>query len=324
MKAIVYEAYGSPHDVLRIRDIETPAVAEDEVLVRVRSVSPNPYDWHYMRGLPYLIRLVNGLRKPRRPTVIGSDVAGTVEKVGKGATRFKLGDEVFAEVGFGGCADYINVPEEKLEIKPANLTFDQAAAIPMAAQTALIGMRDKGAVQPGHRVLVNGASGGVGTFAVQLAKVRGAEVTAVCNARNEELVRSIGADHVIDYTKEDFTQYSERYDFVLDVVGNHPLRKCRRVLKPKGRYGAVGGGDGRVLGPASQQLRATLLSPFVSQKMLPVNDKPNQDLRYLKDLAETEKLTPVIGRTYCFEETATAIEHLETGHVRGKLTIAID
>jgi NADPH:quinone reductase-like Zn-dependent oxidoreductase len=270
------------------------------------------------------MRLMTGLTKPRRaPAVLGSDMAGQVEAVGRNVTRFRPGDEVFAEVGTGGCAEYISIPEGKPEVKPANLTFEQAAAVPMAAQTALVGIRDQANVQPGQRVLINGASGGVGTFAIQLAKALGAEVTGVCGPRNIEMVRSLGADRVIDYTQENFTEGDQRYDFILDTVGNHPLSRCRRVLTPKGTYGAPGAGGGRWLGAATQQLKAAVLSPFVSQRMVPVNDKPNQDLHYLKELIESGQVGPVIDTTYSLSEVPHAMAHVEQGHTRGKVAITV-
>jgi NADPH:quinone reductase-like Zn-dependent oxidoreductase len=320
MKAVVYERYGSP-DVLELREISKPAARDHEVLVRVRAAGINPYDWHFMRGHPYLVRLVLGLRKPRKTIIPGSDIAGQVKAVGSRVTRFSPGDEVFAEVGTGGCAEYIAIPEKKPGLKPANLTFAQAAAVPMAAMTALIGLRDNARVQPGQKVLINGASGGVGTFAVQIAKSFGAEVTGVCSTRNMDMVRSIGADHVIDYTREDFTRGNQRFDLIVDTVGNHSLSACRRVLTPKGIYGAVGAGNGKWLGPAVQQLKAVLVSPFVSQKMVPMNDKPNKDLNLLRELIESGKVTPVIDRTYPLSETAEAMRHLEGGHARGKVVI---
>ncbi len=322
MRAIVYEKYGSP-DVLELKEIDKPVPKDDEVLVRIYAAGINPFDWHYMRGHPYMVRMVTGLRKPRRAAILGSDMAGEVESIGKNVTRFSPGDDVFAEVGTGGGAEYICFSERKLGLKPANLTFEQAAAVPMAATTALVGIREVGNVQPGQKVLINGASGGVGTFAVQIAKAFGAEVTGVCSKRNLDLVRSIGADHVIDYTQEDFTQGDKRYDMILDTVGNHPISACRSVLTPRGTYGATGGGGGRWLGPAAQQLKSALLSPFVSQKMVPVNDKPNTELGCLKELIEAGKVTPVIDRTYALSETPEAMRHLEGGHARGKVVISI-
>ena len=327
MKAIVFDTYGPP-DVLELRDIDKPVSRGDQVLVRIRAAGLNPADWHFMRGHPYFVRLLTGLRKPRKTTIIGSDMAGQVEAVGSDVTRFHPGDEVFAEVGTaagaqGSCAEYICFSERKLGQKPAKATFEQAAAVPMAATTALVGIREVGNVQPGQKVLINGASGGVGTFAVQIAKAFGAEVTGVCSTRNVDLVRSIGADHVIDYTQEDFTRGEKRYDMILDAVGNHPLSACRHVLTSRGTYGAPGGGHGKWLGPAAQQLKSALLSPFVSQKMVPVNDKPNEYLDDLRELIEAGKVTPVIDKTYPLSDAAEAMRHLESGHARGKVVITI-
>ena len=322
MKAIVYDRYGSP-DVLELKEIEVPVLKEDEALVRIRAAGLNPYDWHFLRGHPYPMRLATGLRRPRKVTILGSDMAGQVEAVGRNVTRFQPGDAVYAEVGSGACAEYIGVPEKKLRAKPANVTFEQAAGVPMAAQTALIGLRDVGGVKPGQKVLINGASGGVGTFAVQIAVALGAEVTGVCSAKNADLVRSLGANHVIDYAQEDFTRGTERYDVILDTVGNHPLSGFRRVMTPRGVYGTPGGGRGRWLGPMIQQLKCGLLSPFVSQRLAPVNDKPNQDLDFLRELIEAGKLTPVTDMAYPLNETAEAMRHLEAGHVRGKVVISL-
>lgn len=323
MKAIVYDEYGAPDDVLELREIDEPAVSDDEVLVRVCAASANPYDWHMLRGLPYPMRMMTGLRAPKGTTVLGSDMAGQVEAVGTGVTGFRPGDAVYAEVGSGGFAEYVSVSGDSLALKPANVSFDQAAAVPMAAESALQGLRDKGNVQPGQKVLINGASGGVGTFAVQIAKHLGAEVTGVCSAKNVDLVRSIGADHVVDYTEEDFTQGDQRYDLILDAVGNHSISEYRRVMTPKGTYGTFGGGRGRWLGPASQQLKAVLTSPFVRQKLVPVNDKPNQDLDFLSGLLEAGEIAPVIDRTYPLSEVPEAMRYLEEGHARGKVVIAV-
>ena len=322
MKAIVYERYGSP-DVLQLRELDKPIPEEGEVLVRIIAAGLNPYDWHFLRGLPYPMRLMTGLQKPKQATILGSDMAGQVEAVGKAITRFRPGDEVFAEVGSGSCAEYICVSEAKLGPKPANATFERAAAVPMAAQTALVGLRDLANVQAGHRVLINGASGGVGTFAVQIAASLGAEVTGVCSTRNLEMVRSIGAAHVIDYTQEDFSRGTARYDVIFDMVGNHSLSACRRVLTSEGFYGTPGGGHGHWFGPATQQLKCTLISPFVSQKLAPVNDKPNKDLDVLSELIESGKITPTIDRVYPLSETADAMRYLETGRVRGKVVISV-
>jgi len=323
MKAIVYDEYGAPDDVLELREINKPLIGDGEVLVRIRAASANPYDWHMVRGLPYPMRVMTGLRTPKGTTVLGSDMAGQVEEVGKGVTRFRTGDAVYSEVGSGGFAEYVSVSGDSLALKPASVSFEHAAAVPMAAESALLGLRDKGNVQPGQKVLINGASGGVGTFAVQIAKHFGAEVTGVCSTKNVELVRSIGADHVVDYNEEDFTQGDQRYDLILDAVGNHSISECRRVMAPKGTYGTFGGGNGRWLGPASQQLKAALTSPFVGQKLVPVNDKPNQDLDFLSGLLEAGEITPVIDRTYRLSEVPDAMRYLEEGHVRGKIVIAV-
>lgn len=249
MNAIVHDEYGSPQDVLELADAARPAVGDDEILVRVRAASVNPYDWHFVTGLPYFGRMMFGLRKPKAKT-IGADVAGQVEAVGAKVTQFRPGDEVFGEVGPGSCAEYVAASEKSVVPKPGNLTFRQAAAVPLAALTALQGLRDKGRIQPGQKVLINGASGGVGTFAVQLPASFGAEVTGVCSTRNLAMVRSIGAEHVVDYTRENFTRGGQRYDLMLDLMGNHSPSKCRRILKPKGVYVAsFGQPDHRWLGP---------------------------------------------------------------------------
>ena len=322
MKAIVYETYGSP-DVLALREIERPTVQADELLVRVRAAGLNPFDWHYLRGLPYPVRLINGLRRPRRVTVLGSDMAGVVEAVGGNVTKLQPGDEVYAEVGTGACAEFVAVSEDQAGRRPADLTFEQAAAVPMAAGPALQGVRDKGGATSGDRVLINGASGGVGTFAVQIAKAFGAEVTGVCSAANVDLVRSLGADHVLDYGSEDFTQGPVRYDVILDTVGNRSLSECRRVLAPDGVYGATGGGGGRWFGPLMPQLEAVLLSPFVGQTLAAVNDKPNEDLDFLNELIDGGRIVPVIDRTYPLNEVPEAMRYLEEGHARGKVVITI-
>ena len=324
MQAIVYAEYGAPDAVLTLRDVDRPSAEDDEVLVRIHAASANPYDWHYLRGLPYPMRLTGiGLRRPKATTILGSDMAGRVEAVGGKVTRFEPGDNVYAEVGNGAFAEYIAVAEDSLGKAPAGATFEQAAAVPLAGMTALVGVRDKGAVQPGHRVLINGASGGVGSFAVQIAKSMGAEVTGVCSTKNVDLVRSIGADHVIDYTRTDFTEGSERYDLILDTVGNHSMRACRRVLTPNGTYGSSGGGRGRWFGPMMQQLKAVAVSPFVSQHLVAVNDVPNQDLAFLTELIESGKVTPVIDRTYPLNEAPEAMRYLEEGHARGKIVINV-
>ena len=324
MKAIVYRCYGSPA-VVKLEDIAKPTPADDRVLVKVHAASVNPLDWHYMRGKPYIMRATAGFGAPD-DIRLGVDFAGTVEAVGKSVTRFKPGDEVFGDAD-GAFAEYVHVRENgALALKPANLTFEQAAAVPVAAITALQALRDKGKIQPGQKVLINGASGGVGTFAVQIAKAFGAEVTGVCSSRNLAMVRSIGADHVIDYTREDFTQGSLRYDLIVDNVGTHSLSEYRRVLNPQGALIMVGGpNEGRWLGPLSASLKAMLVAPFVSQKLVFILAKLKQDdLGVLRDLTQTGKLTPVIDRRYKLSETAEAIRYLEEGHARGKVVITLE
>src|SRR5437870_8760960 len=301
MKAIVYCDYGSP-DVLKVEDIEKPAPGDDQVLVRVRAASVNPLDWHYMRGTPYFMRLGAGLRKPK-VTRLGVDFAGTVEAVGRNVNRFKPGDEVFGG-RTGAFAQYVLVREDRaVALKPANLTFEQAASVGVAAITALQGLRDKGQIQPGQKVLINGASGGVGTFAVQIAKSFGADVTGVCSTRNVDMVRSIGADHVIDYTKEDFTKTDQRYDLIYDLVGNHSFSERRRILNPNGICVMAGiGGSGWHDGFATRllgELNAYLRSRFVSQKFVSYIAQFNKkDMTVLADLMQSGKVTPVIDRTY--------------------------
>jgi NADPH:quinone reductase-like Zn-dependent oxidoreductase len=324
MKAIVYRCYGSP-DVLRFEDIEKPTLADDQLLVRVHAASVNPLDWHYMRGTPYLVRTDSGFGKPTNPR-LGVDFAGTVEAVGKNVKRFKPGDEVFGGRD-GAFAEYVTVREERaVVLKPASVTFEQAASVPIAGITALQALRDKGQIHPGQKILINGASGGVGTFAVQIAKSLGAEVTGVCSTRNVTLVQSLGADHVIDYTREDFTKGRERYDLIVDTVGNHPLLEYRRVLTPKGMFILIGApNEGRWLGGVSVMLKAMMLSPFVSQQFVPFLAELNQkDLTVLGDLMQAGKLTPVIDRRYKLSEVPAAIRYLEQGHARGKVVISVE
>jgi NADPH:quinone reductase-like Zn-dependent oxidoreductase len=328
VKAIRYDRYGSP-DVLELRDIDMPAVSDDDVLVRVRAASVNPLDWHFMRGAPYLVRLVAGLRRPRASAGrLGADMAGSVEAAGKNVTAFRPGDEVFGGLDDRGTlAEYISIRQDAVVLtKPASLTFEQAASMPVAAVTALQALRDKGHVQPGHKVLVNGASGGVGTFAVQIAKAFGAEVTGVCSTANVETVASIGADQVIDYTREDFTRAGRRYDLLIDIAGTRTLSETRRVLVPKGVLVAVGGPNkGRWIGPLGRSARMALLSPAVSQRMVFffLAHQNKDDLAVLRELVETGKVTPVIDRTYPLGEVADAIRYLEKGHARGKVAITV-
>ena len=322
MKAVVYCEYGPP-DVLKLDAIEKPVPNDSQLLIKVRAAAVNPVDWHFMRGQPYIGRLGMGLRKPTE-TRLGVDYAGVVEAVGKNVTKFKVGDEVFGGRN-GALAEYVTVRENGLVVlKPANITFEQAGAVAVAATTALQGLRDKGNLQPGQTVLINGASGGVGTFAVQIAKALGANVTGVCSTRNVELVKSIGADQVIDYTKEDFTKRAERYDLVLDNVGNHSLSDTRGVLKPTGRYVMVGGQAGRWLDPLPRAFGAMVQSRFVDQPMSFFIAELNiKDLIFLRDLMANGKVTPVIDRTYKFGEAAEAIRYLEAGRARGKVVVTM-
>jgi NADPH:quinone reductase-like Zn-dependent oxidoreductase len=309
MKAIVQDKYGSP-DVLELKEIDKPVVTDNEVLVLVRAASVNALDWHLMRGDPYLMHLTAGLLKPK-DSIRGRDVAGQVEAVGKNVKQFRPGDEVFGEVG-ASLAQYTCVSEELLVLKPANLTFEQAAAVPVAANTALQGLRDRGQIRAHQKVLINGASGGVGTFAVQIAKAFGADVSGVCSTRNVDLVRSIGADHVIDYTQEDFTQSGQRYDLILDVVANRSLSDCRRALTPTGTLVLSGGSGGRWLGPVGLIIHALVRSPFVRQRLRPLTAKPSaENLVVLKEFIESGKITPAIDRTYPLSEAPEAIRYLE-------------
>jgi NADPH:quinone reductase-like Zn-dependent oxidoreductase len=326
MKAVVYCDYGVAN--LKFQDVEKPTPADDQLLVRVRAASVNPLDWHFVEGTPYLMRaLAAGLRKPK-DTQLGVDFAGTVEAVGKNTTKFKPGDEVFGG-RTGAFADYVCVRESRaVALKPASVTFEQAASVPIAGITALQALRDKGQLKAGQKVLINGASGGVGTFAVQIAKSYGAEVTGVCSTRNVDLVKSLGADHVIDYTKEDFTKTGQLYDLIVDNVGNRSLSECRRVLKPKGTFVLVGGGGANeqgLIGPMVKPLKLMLVSPFVSQKLGMILAQLNHDdLAFLADLMQSGKVTPVIDRTYKLSEVPEAIKYLEQGHARGKVIIVAD
>lgn len=328
MKAVVYCDYGVPN--LKLQEIEKPTPADDQLLVRVRAASVNPLDWHFIEGTPYIGRFLFGFgaRKPK-DTRLGVDFAGTVEAVGKNVTKFKPGDEVFGG-RTGAFADYVCVREARaVALKPANITFEQAASVPIAAITALQALRDKGHVQAGQSVLINGASGGVGTFAVQIAKSYGADVTGVCSTRNLDLVRSIGADHVIDYTKQDFGHMEQRYDLILDNVGTQPLSQFRQALNPKGICVLVGGGgpnDGRWIGPITRPIKALMLSPFVSQKFGMIFAELNHnDLAFLGDLMQSGKVKPVIDRTYkSLSEVPDAILYLEQGHARGKVVVSAD
>jgi NADPH:quinone reductase-like Zn-dependent oxidoreductase len=322
MKAIVYHQYGSP-DVLQLQEIDKPAVRNDGVLVRIRAAAANPYDWHFMRGEPYFMRLFIGLRTPKAHG-LGVDFAGQVEAVGKNVTQFHPGDEVFGMCK-GAFAEYLCTPENQLALKPTNLTFEQTAAVPLAALTALQGLRDTGQLQPEQKVLIIGASGGVGTFAVQIAKEFGAHVTGVCSTRNLELVRSLGANHVIDYTQEDFTQSGQQYDVIFQLAGTHSPSHCRRALTHKGRLVlSSGDSDGRWIGPVDRLIKAAVLSPFVSQKLGMLNTKRSRkDLQYLTELIEAGKVTTVIDRTHSLGEVPKALRYLEQGHARGKVVITV-
>jgi NADPH:quinone reductase-like Zn-dependent oxidoreductase len=326
MKAAVLSRYGPP-DVVQIKDVEKPVPKDNEVLIRIRAASVNPLDWHGMRGTPYIARMLGGLGKPKDPR-LGVDVAGQVEAVGKNVTRFKPGDEVFGMCK-GALAQYACAVERgfmsALAMKSEHVTFEQAAAVPVAAFSALQGLRDKGKIQPGWRVLINGAAGGVGTFAVQIAKSFGADVTGVCSTRNVDMVQSIGADRVIDYTVEDFTKSGPRYDLLLDCVGNQSLFACRRVIKPKGICVVVTGPDGPWLGPLARLLQALVLSWFVSQSLVPFIAKgSNEDLIFLNKLMEAGRVTPVIDKVYRLSEAPEAIRYLEAGHARGKVVISVE
>ena len=322
MKAIVYRNYGSP-DVLRLEEVEKPIPAGNEVLIKVHASSVNPYDWHFMRGLPYPIRLFAGLGSPK-VIRLGADVAGVVEAVGSSVKQFKPGDAIFGN-GQGAFAEYVCAPESTLGLKPESRSFEQAASLPIAACTALQGLRDKGHIRAGHHVLVNGASGGMGTFAVQIAKSYSAVVTGVCSARNVEIVRSIGADHVIDYNRDDFTRGAERYDLILDAVGNRPLPALKRVLNPNGVIVMAGGIAGRwMVGVLSRSFQARWLS-FGDRKFIGMLAKiGREDLAILHDLMETGRITPVIDRRYTLSEVPDAIRYVEEGHARGKVVITME
>ena len=323
MKAIVYRCYGSPA-VLEFEDIEKPIAADDEVLVKIHAAGVNPLDWHYMRGSPYIMRLQAGLGAPQSIRM-GADFAGTVEAVGKNVTRFKPGDEVFGGRD-GAFAQYVTIREDRaIVLKPAAVTFEQAAAAPIAAITALQALRDKGQLKAGQKVLINGASGGVGTYAVQIAKSFGADVTGVCSARNAAMVMSIGADRVIDYKRENFTESEERYDLIIDNIGNHALLDYRKVMKPDGILVMVGGPKGDWIGPLLAPIKALLLSPFVSQEFVMILASLTQeDLTVLGDLMASGAMMPVIDRRYPLSEVPAAIRYSEAGHASGKIIIAVE
>ena len=321
MKAIVYTKYGPP-DVLQLKEAEKPAPKDDEVLIKVHAASLNAYDWHALTADIFLVRLMGfGLLKPKNK-ILGADIAGRVEAVGRNVTQFEPGDDVFGDIGRGGFAEYACARENRLVSKPANLSFEEAAAVPMAALTALQGLRDKGRIQPGQKVLINGASGGVGTFAVQIAKSFGAEVTAVCSTAKMDTARSIGADQVIDYTKEDFTKNRQHYDLIFAANGYHPILDYRRALGPKGIYVVAGG-------TIAQMFQAMLLGPWISmagsKKMGGLSAKVNQkDLVFIKELLEAGKVRPVIDRRYPLSGVPEALRYLGERHAQGKVVITLE
>jgi len=323
MKAVVCTKYGSP-DVLQLKEVKQPTPKDDEVLIKVHAASVNAADWHLLRGEPILLRLDSGFLKPKIE-ILGADIAGRVEAVGRAAKQFQLGEEVFGDIsecGWGGLAEYVCARENALVLNPPGITFEQAAAVPMAAVTALQGLRDKGRIQAGQKVLINGASGGVGTFAVQIAKSFGAEVTGVCSSGKLDMVRSIGADQVIDYTREDFTQNRRRYDLIIGANGFRSLSEYKRALNPRGIYVATGGSmaqifQGLLLGP--------LISMTGSKKMGSLQARPNtMDLAFVKDLLEAGKVVPVIDRRYALSEVPEALRYLGEGHAKGKVVISVE
>ncbi|MFE9443638.1 NAD(P)-dependent alcohol dehydrogenase [Streptomyces sp. NPDC006602] len=324
MKAVVQDRYGSA-DTLEVREVDPPVPAAGEVLVRVHAAALNAYDWHLMRGDPKIARLVLGLRAPRK-RIRGRDFAGRVEAVGAGVEGLRPGDEVYGEAD-GAFAEFVCAADHAVDLKPAGLSFEQAAAIPLAANTALIGLRDLAEVRADRTVLVNGASGGVGTFAVQLAKAYGAEVTGVCSTRNVDLVRSLGADHVIDYTREDFTRGARQYEVVLDLVGNHSLGAFRRTVTPTGTLVLSGGGvfeGGSLVGPMGLLFKRALMSPFVRQRLLELPAKPSKsNLAALRELVEAGKIAPVVDRTYPLSEVPEAMRYLEVEHARAKVVVTV-
>lgn len=324
MKAIVYTKYGSP-DVLELKEVEKPKPNDTEVLIKIVAASVNAAEWHIVRGKPLVMRLMGfGFLKPKQ-TIPGAAIAGRVEAVGRNVKQFQPGDEVFgdlSECGWGGFAEYVCASENAVALKPSNLTFETAATVPLAAITALQGLRDKGKIQPGQKVLINGASGGVGTFAVQIAKSFGAEVTAVCSTRNMDMMHSLGADHVIDYSQEDFTQNGQSYDLIIAANGYHSISEYKRALNPKGTYVMTGGST-------AQMFQAILLGRWISmigsKKMGNLMAKPNQkDLLFLKELLEGGKVKPVIDRCYPLSEVSEAIRYLEEGHAKGKVVIIVE
>jgi NADPH:quinone reductase-like Zn-dependent oxidoreductase len=321
MKAIVQHKYGSP-DVLQLKEVEKPTPKDDEVLIKIHAASVNAYDWHFLTADIFLIRLMGGgLLKPKN-TRPGADIAGRVEAVGRNVKQFQPDDEVFGDIGRGGFAEYACTPDSRLALKPANLSFEEAAAVPMAALTALQGLRDEGQIHPGQKVLIYGASGGVGTFAVQIAKTFGAEVTAVCSPRNLDQARFIGADHIIDYTKENFTQNGQQYDLILAANGYHSLSAYKRALAPKGIYVMAGGSMAQIF---QAMLMGSWMSETGGKKMGGVSAKMDQkDLGLIKELIEAGKVKPVIDRSYSLSEAAEALRYLGAGHAQGKVVITME
>ncbi len=322
MLAVMYRCYGSP-EVLEFERVEKPTPADNEVLVKVYTAAVNPLDWHFMRGSPYLMRLMSGIGAPEDPRM-GVDFAGTVEAVGKNVQQFKPGDNVFGGAG-GAFAEYVTVREDRaLALMPDELFFEQAAGVTIAGLTALQALRDKGQLQPGQHVLINGASGGVGTFAVQIAKAMGAEVTGVCSTRNVDMVRSIGADHVFDYKKDDYTKSGQRYDLIIDAVGNHSLLKNRAVLKPNGKLVMLGGTTGNWVGVLKSPVQALVLSPFVSQEFIMILARLNkEDLEFLAGLMQSGKVNTVIDKMYALQDIRDAVSYSEEGHARGKIIVTV-
>ena len=326
VKAVVYCDYGLAN--LKIENVEKPTPTDDQVLVRVKAASINPYDWHFVEGSPKIMRgMIGGLRKPK-DTRLGVDFAGTVEAVGKNVTQFKPGDKVFGGKG-GAFAEYITPRADRaVALKPANVSFEEAAAVNIAGLTALQAVRDKGKIQPGQKVLINGASGGVGTYAVQIAKIFGADVTGVCSTRNVDLVKSLGADRVIDYTKEDYAKSDQKYDVILDNVANHSLSENRKLLPQNGKYVMIGGGSANQqgwIGSLGKPIKALIMKPFVSQQMGMMMAEMNQsDLKYFAEQMQNGKLKSVIDRTYKLSEIQQAIAYVEEGHARGKVIVTVD